>query len=133
VASLVQLMVEYPAHIQELCSDLRRGIPSKTKYMPTVAELVALADGFVREEAETAKFNKRFSGRIIPKERKPFRPFPQLWAAFGNDVMDEVASSKGMDFDRLDAACKALVTEGRFRAETMLGINIPDAMKRAAE
>ena len=63
---------------------------------------------------------------------KLFRPFPQLWAAFGNQTMDALVR-KGISFETLDGACKALVTKSKARAETMLGLNIPDAMKRAAE
>jgi hypothetical protein len=120
VASLVQLMCEYPVHIQEKCADLRRGVASKTDFLPTIKTISEMADGFVRDEAKAKSFAGRFSGRsVLPHEQAPFVPFPQLWRAFENEPDLFV----GRSFDTLDDACKDLVTQGHDAARVILKNN----------
>ena len=50
-----------------------------------------------------------------------FKPFPQLWAEFGNQIMDGVIRG-GVQFETLERACEALVTQGHSQAKAILGI-----------
>lgn len=111
-------MAEFPAHIQERIADLRYGLPAKSKFVPTVAEIVEMGDGILRAERETASYAQRFSGRIIRGEvqRPPFQPFAQLWGAF----TDEPDMLKDKTFDAYADATRALVTRGKEAARHVL-------------
>lgn len=114
VASIVNLLAEYPAHIQERLADIRFGIPSKTDFLPTPKIITEFAEKHLQAEREATDHAKRFAGRVpIQGVSAPFRPFPQLWAEFGDEFMDSKTRDKKISFDSLDAACKALVLQGR--------------------
>ena len=114
VASIVNLLAEYPAHIQERLADVRFGIPSKTDFLPTPKNITEFAEKHLQAEREAADHYQRFAGRVkIEGTKTPFRPFPQLWAEFGNEFMDAQTRDQKISFESLDAACKALVCQGR--------------------
>jgi len=122
VSAIVSLLAEYPAHIQEKICDLRYGVPSKTSFLPTPKDITDIGEFLVKDERESIAYAKRFSGRVsIHTPSKPYRPFPQLWAHFGDEVMDGIVH-KGADFETLDAACRALIVEGQYVAMSRLGI-----------
>ena len=50
VASMVEIFAEYSPSIQQSLLNLRYGIRGQCKYLPTVADVVELADKFEREE-----------------------------------------------------------------------------------
>jgi hypothetical protein len=122
IAAIVALMSEYPANIQDRLADTRYGIPSKTEFLPTPKIITEFAEKILQDERDIAEYSKRFSGKFIQGQqpRAPFRPFPQLWAEFGNEFMDHKVSSGKFHFETLDASCKALVTQGREAALYML-------------
>ena len=123
VTSLVQLFVSYPAGVQDRLTDLKGGIPSKCQYLPTVADVVKLADEFLKQDASVNDFKKRFTGKFIPRETilAPFRPFEQLWAAFEHSEPELLV---GRTFGALDDACKALITQSKQRAREILKTNM---------
>jgi hypothetical protein len=113
-AAIAKVLADYPANIQERICDLRFGLASKLKFLPTVSDVVEMGDRLLKAEREAQEHAKRFAGRVpIQGTSEPFRPFPQLWAEFGNDFMDDQTRSKNVSFESLDAACKALVCHGR--------------------
>lgn len=122
VAAIVALMAEYPAHIQDKLADTRFGVPSKTEFLPTPKIITELAEAYLRHERELADYDRRFSRQPIKGQqpRAPHRPFPQLWAEFGDEYMDAKAR-RISNFETLDAACKALVTQGRHAALKVMG------------
>lgn len=121
VAGIIKVMATFPAHIQEKVVDLRFGLPSKLKFLPTIADVIEAGNQYLRAERESIDYAKRFSGKPMGREaRTPFRPFPQLWNAFGEDWMDLECRRHKWKFDTLQDACRALVTQGRDAAETVL-------------
>ena len=113
-AAIAKILAEYPANIQERICDLRFGLASKLKFLPTVSDVVEMADGLLQSEREAVDHAKRFAGRVpIQGVSAPFRPFHQLWAEFGDEFMDAKTKEKDMSFEFLDAACKTLVCQGR--------------------
>ena len=120
LSSITLIMAEYAAHIQERICDLKFGLPSRLKFLPTVSDVVEAGNQALQAEREIMDYDRRFAGRPISRgDRAPFRPFPQLWAEFGNDFMDDKVRA-GMSFDTLDGACRALVREGRDAALNIL-------------
>lgn len=133
--AISSVLTNYAVHIQERICDMRHGLPSKLKFLPTISDIVEFGDAVLKSEREAMSYAERFRGRAVEVDaRKPFRPFPQLWAEFGNERMDErvkvLASIKYPDgkgaFDVLDNACKALVTRGRESAANILGVSLSE-------
>lgn len=129
VASVVQVLATYPAHVQERIADLRYGLASKSKFLPTISEIVEMGDAVVRSETEVVAYAKRFSGKFVRGEvqRAPYIPFPQLWAAFES----EPKLLEGQVFDVLDEACRALVRHGIDKARRTLLDGLSLQKKRA--
>ncbi len=116
-AAIAKVLAEYPANIQERICDLRFGLASKLKFLPTVSDVVEMGDKLLQAQREATDHAQRFAGRVkIDGTKTPFRPFPQLWAEFGNDFMNAQTRDKNISFESLEAACKALVCHGRWAA-----------------
>ena len=118
LAGIVSVFAEYPIEIQQKLFNPLRGIRSKCAFLPTIADIVKLADEFLAKASSQAEFETRFSRpfQTHAPARIPFEPFPQLWAAFA----DERELLERRSFDALNAACKALVVYGKLEAKTLL-------------
>ena len=101
-------------------SQPRSGVQSFCKFLPTVAEIVEFGNRLTIEAARERAERLKPRRDHIQTVRRPFRPFPQLWKAFGEDYMDGLVRG-GISFEILDAACHALVVTGRDAALTALG------------
>jgi hypothetical protein len=111
-------MASYPVEVQDRLTDLRQGIPSKCQFLPTIAAIVEMADGFAKQDMADAAFKERFSRRAVaysPPQRQ-FQPFPRLWEAFANEP--DILKSK--TFEAYDDAARALATQGREAARIVI-------------
>lgn len=79
VASLVEIFAEYPPSVQQSLLNIRHGIRGRCKFLPTVADVVELADKFEREEIASR-----------PKPQKPvlveFHQSPEERARIGEKM-----------------------------------------------
>lgn len=118
LASIINAFAEYPESLQIQLAHPTRGIRGRSDFLPTNAVVVKMADEIIRQESADRAFNLRFPvGRtVVDAVVKPFVPFPQLWRAFA----DEPELLKAQTFERLDAACKALVTVSKSEAKYIL-------------
>jgi hypothetical protein len=121
---IIEKISSYPEDIQDALCDKDHGVQTKSTYLPSVSTIADFADRLVFEKARNAEFDRRFSKRHATPwvySQKPFRPFPQLWKTFGDEYMDTIAQTKGCTFDKLQDACKALMSDSKQAAENILG------------
>ena len=104
------------------------GIAARCKFLPTAADVMEFVESRKsRFEPPVSMLTdsgyKRFevSRRVpAPPARKPFRPFPKLWAAFENEPEVYRKLSGGLPFDQIDSAAKALAIRGRDDARKII-------------
>ena len=118
----MEAIAQYPLHVQQGLCHPTRGVQSRCKFLPTVADVVELADAIQAKVANDADFDRRHRTRrqAVLRETGPYRPFPQLWEAFGVEFMDDFIQRYDIVFDALDDACKKLLTHGRDEADRAL-------------
>lgn len=124
VANLMAVLDRYPVEIIMQLADVRTGLPGKCKFLPVPAEVVEMADGFIAVAAQRAarpdySSLKRVSMAEYAQMRGssvlgPFRPFPKLYAAFGDEKL------QGLSFDALFDASRTLATQGHQAAADFL-------------
>lgn len=114
--SVTELLAEYPPDIQDRIANHRTGVPSLTKFLPTAMEITAFGDELMARR-ETAK---RYANRVQTAPQIEYKgayiPFPSLWTAFA----DEMDLLRYHQFDRLEAASKALAMHGKDAARKIL-------------
>lgn len=103
--------------IRQEIFDPMRGIRSRCKFLPTIADIVELADQISARIAARKDFKERY-GRgytVVETARKPFIPFPELWEAF----KDEPEVLYGRDFGTYQDAFKALCLPSPYGGKAM--------------
>lgn len=77
VIGLVELIEQYPDHIQDAFADLRNGIPARCKFLPTIADFVVMAGEIMSAEDAKAKELSRIAdlaARVEARRRMPEPP-----------------------------------------------------------
>ena len=117
-AGIVEVIAGYDAETQNHLADARLGVRSVCEYLPTIAAIVKMADGFVSERARKQDIGQRYAGIVLQPWRPSatgFNPFPQLSRAFSDKP-----GILNVPFETLDRACKVLVLQGKQAAENVL-------------
>lgn len=100
----------------------RHGITAKTAYLPTNADIQTLLREHEekRRQFQSHTHYRRFQSVCTPQDvqpdKTPFRPFPKLWAAFG----EEPWLLKGHTFETLSEASRSLAMFGKEAARDVL-------------
>lgn len=113
--AVIEAIAQYPAYVQHALAHPTRGVQGKSTFLPTVADIVKLADELTAKAAGEAAFNAKFSNPFVVAERqtKVFRPFPRLWEALGEGFMDDFIQRWSVSFDLLDEAARRLPYYGK--------------------
>lgn len=103
--------------------DPKHGVTARCQFLPTNADIQAcLKDSQERREKFTPTNSgyQRFGSVCTPNDAKPdktpFRPYPRLWEAFG----DEPWLLKGHSFETLTEASRSLAMFGKDSARDVL-------------
>ena len=110
LAGIVGAFSNYPASVQEKLADPIRGLRGKCAFLPTIADVVKLADEFSEAEFRSAELNRKYSSVVkSPWQRNTVvhNPFPQLSQAFADEP--ELLQK---DFGILQSAYHALFKGG---------------------
>ena len=124
IALAAKLETYEPVVIRRL-ADLREGLPSRCKFLPSVAEVHEIGERLADQEARRAKYASEpprrpaIAGRHHHEGAKdgPFRPYPKLWAAFAEEpTIIDALDRGGFNFDQLTEASRRLVIQGKDKA-----------------
>jgi len=122
LGSLMRALETYSVDVMARLADLRTGVPSKVKYLPTIADVIELGNKLAEDEHKTARYSAIQHRRPIAIEgpRAAFRPFPKLWEAFADDPAVLAKLDKGLPFGTLSHADKLRATDGTWVAKAFL-------------
>jgi hypothetical protein len=121
---LASVFKSYPTEAGRRVIDPMRGLPSKCKFLPSVAETVEA----IKAEADVIAKLSEPSGpdgeprpRMVLERRisKPFMPYPKLWDALEGEP-DMLKALKAETFDGMTAMSKLFATEGIDRVRDKL-------------
>lgn len=117
-AGIIGVFAEYPEDIQRRLAHPIHGIRGRCAFLPTIADVVKMAEEIQEAQARDRDFDRRFGHRRVVADMPvaPFNPYPKLTAAFSG----EPELLRDRDFDDLTAASKALALHGRAEAKALL-------------
>lgn len=115
---MTNLLASYPQTIIDRIANPRYGIASRTKFLPTVADVTEMANELIDRAAVMSRPTPQLS-RTLPF-RAEFRPFPRLWEAFSGDPEAMHALESHLPFETVDQAAYALATKGVMAARDVL-------------
>ena len=118
-AGIVGVFAEYPEDVQQRLAHPINGIRGRCGYLPTIADVVKMADEFMDHDAKHREYDRRFGGhRIVePVKHIEFNPFPKLTAAF-----EDEPKLLETGFEALFDASRALAVSGREAARRVLNV-----------
>jgi hypothetical protein len=116
--TLVEILSHYAPDMQAQICDPVRGLPSKSKFLPTAAEIAE----FVSQRRGMGPSTQYEQGRIAKPMTGDFEfiPFPKLWEAFA----DKKHLLKAKSFDVVFEASRQLAMHGKDAAEKVLLLGI---------
>lgn len=96
VAGLVELIRTYPADIQAEFADVRTGISARTKFLPTAADFVDMANEI---EAKRAQYRASTDNRHLKRDTRPYEPkqVPQFFDRHGNRITEAEAQARAAE------------------------------------
>ncbi len=117
-AGIIGVFAEYPEDIQKRLAHPIHGIRGRCAFLPTIADVVRMAEEIQEAQARDRDFDRRYGHRRVVAEMPiaPFNPYPKLTAAFS----DEPELLRDRDFDDLTAASKALAVHGKAESKRLL-------------
>jgi len=117
-AGIVGVFAEYPENIQQRLAHPIQGIRGRCAFLPTIADVVKMAEEFMEAAGRQRDFDQRYGGRRVvePLNHAKFNPYPKLTEAFADDP--EILRDR--EFDDLTAASKALAVHGKAEAKRLL-------------
>lgn len=128
-AGIVGVFAEYPDSVQQRLAHPITGIRGRCGYLPTIADVVKMADELLESEARQRDFDRRFGGRRVAEPvHIVFDPFPKLTTAF-HDEPKLLETS----FEALFDASKALAVSGKEAARRVLDPSMGAKPKAPAE
>lgn len=117
LATVIEHLSGYSDQVLAALSHKDTGIATRSKFLPTVAEIKA----FANEAIDSLNTSERYAQArrrhaYLPAPRTPFRPFPQLWAAFQDEPEIIALLDKAPNFAVLDDIGRILATRGKEEA-----------------
>jgi hypothetical protein len=123
LVSLTDLLKTYPEWALILLCDIRTGITTKTKFLPTPKDVTDFIEPLLEQERKMARFQAIKQRAPVPAISgtvgKP-RPFPKLWEAFADDCEMFAKLERCLPFDTLSRASLLLATRGTTAARDFL-------------
>ena len=92
VAALVEVMATYPDAVQDEISDVRHGVTAKTRFLPTVADIVEIGNELdAKHRSQTRYYTPR---REV--DTTPYCPqqIPQYFDKYGNRITEREAEER---------------------------------------
>ena len=78
VIGIVELVEQYPPHIQDAFADLRTGIPSRCKFLPTIADFVTMAGEILSSEDKANSERARLDDLAARVQARRSLPLPPV-------------------------------------------------------
>ena len=119
-AGIIGVFAEYPEDVQQRLAHPITGIRGRCAYLPTIADVVKMADEFLAHDNHKRELDRRYGGRRVaePVKQTTFNPYPKLTEAFA----DQPELLKDKTFNELTAASRALAMFGKAEVERCLNI-----------
>jgi len=92
VAAVTAILSEYPDSVIETVTDPRTGLPSKIKWLPTVAEVKSECESHMYRVRYQEAWNKRVADQAA--EREVSKPSPETQKKIGDGLAELVAQLK---------------------------------------
>ena len=92
VAAVTAILSEYPDSVIETVTDPRTGLPSKIKWLPTVAEVKSECESHMYRVRYQEAWNKRAADQAA--EREASKPSPETQKKIGDGLAELVAQLK---------------------------------------
>jgi hypothetical protein len=115
-AGIVGVFAEYPETVQQRLAHPISGIRGRCAFLPTIADVVKMADEFMESDVRKWKLERRYGGSItVEPVHIVFNPFPKLTIAFEDEP--ELLKT---GFQALFNASRALAVSGKDAAANVL-------------
>jgi hypothetical protein len=123
LVSLTDLLKTYPEWALIRLCDIRTGVTTKTKFLPTPKDVIDFVEPLLEQERKMARFQaikQRVTAPALGGPTDKPRPFPKLWEAFADDPAMIAKLESGLSFETLFSASRKLATEGEWIARAWL-------------
>jgi hypothetical protein len=128
LAGIGGVLAELSFEVRKELFDPMRGIRSRCKFLPTIADIVEMADQIGTRFARRDFINQHYAHKRLVEEtpRTEFIPFPLLWSMFSG----EPELLKNRTFDVLYNAFMAM-RQGKEAARQVLSLSPPNTHQRS--